>query len=225
MKISNLLVLPLLAGSLHGQTLKDPVPSGEDPATLLELPAAKVIGEDGKSVKPDETADADSKKSDEEGEPAKTETTGTTTTEQGGEDAIRIQVEKTTGRGGARQSKGKVKVYSPWPAKPISNPPVGWKFAPAPKDTESFRTTVKLASGNSVDLSITPYVLVPVVDGHGAIKISEPGYDPTKKYTQENTIGVMLQNSTAEIENHEKHVADSIKRLQQLLSSLPRQEQ
>lgn len=222
MKLTHLLLLPFVATALHAQTLTDPEPSAEDPSSMLELPPATVIDENGKADKPtttesdedvpdEQTAESDNKEVSPAAEPA----------EDGG---IQIHVEKTTGKSGVRHQKGKVKVYSPWPAKPISNPPLGWKFAPAPKGTTPFRTQVKLDSGNTVDLSITPYVLVPVSDGRGAIKITEPGYDAVEKFAQQKTVGAMLQNSTAEIENHEKHAADAIRRLQQLLSSLPRQQ-
>ena len=218
MKISHLLVLAFTVCSLHAQTFNEPAPAGVDPATLLELPPAVVIGEDGKKDPLPVTETS-------EGEPAPEDVqkVGTkTTTAKSSDGGIEIQVEKTTGKTGAKHSKGKVKVYSPYPAKPISNPPLGWKYAPAPKGTTPFRTSVKLASGNSVDLAITPYVLVPLADGRNIISISEPGYDAAQKYDQPDTVGAMLQSSTAEIENHEKRAAEAISRLQQLLSSLPR---
>lgn len=203
--------MPMVVGVLNAQTLTDPVPSAEDPASMLELPPATIINESDKAGKLAE------------GEPDKKGLGGLDDSEQNKDGGIQIQVEKTAGKSGAKGKKGAVKVYSPWPAKPISNPPAGWKFAPAPEGTEPFRTQVKLDSGNTVDLSITPYVLVPISDGKTSIKIFEPGYDPIQKFSQQSTLGVMLLNSTTEIENHEKDAADAIQRLQQLLSSLPRQ--
>lgn len=206
----------MLTVALHAQTLTEPVPSAEDPASMLELPPATVIDEGDKA---DESAEEKPTKDDDSEEEAGTDEGKE---EDGG---IQIQVEKTAGKSGVKHQKGKVKIEAPWPAKPISVPPAGWKFAPGGKETEPFRTQVELASGNTVDLSITPYVLVPISDGRTAIKISEPGYEASLQFAQKNTLGVMLQNSTAEIENHEKHAAAAIQRLQQLLSSLPRKEQ
>ncbi|MBK1830363.1 hypothetical protein JIN77_06480 [Verrucomicrobiaceae bacterium R5-34] len=214
-KHSHLLLLPMLAGALHAQTFNEAPPSTVDPSVLLELPPAVVIDEDGKTdpvlVTPKVKIPAE-----------KTVSEGGTTTAKSTDGGIEIQIEKTNAKAGAQQGGGNVKVYSPYPAKPISNPPLGWKYAPAPKGTAPFRTQVVLASGHSVDLAITPYVLIPQADGRNIIKISEPGYDAAKSYNQQDTVGAMLENSTAEIENHEKQAAAAISRLQQLLSSLPR---
>jgi len=223
MKISYLLALPLTVCGIHAQTFNEPAPTGVDPSALLELPPAIVIGEDGKKD-PAPVAETDKDQTViQDGQDDDPQVVGTkTTTAKSSDGGIEIQVEKTTGKAGAKQGKGRVKVYSPYPAKPISNPPMGWKYAPAPKGTAPFRTSVKLASGNSVDLAITPYVLVPRADGLNIIRITEPGYDAAKRFDQQDTVGAMLQNSTAEIETHEKRAAEAISRLQQLLSSLPR---
>jgi len=202
---------------IHAQTITDPQPSAGDPVAMLELPPVTVVEEGEKS---DDSLGDDKAEADPEGKSDHQQNDDEKKPEADG--GIQIQVEKSSGKSGAKQSKGAVKIDAPWPAKPISLPPAGWKFAPAPKGTQPFRTQVKLVSGNTVDLSITPYVLVPITDGNTSIKISEPGYEAQLQYAQKNTLGVMLQNSTAEIENHEKHAADAIQRLQQLLSSLPR---
>jgi len=136
-------------------------------------------------------------------------------------EGIQIQVEKFNGKSGQGSHKGKVKVTSPWPAKPLDAPPLGWRYIPAPTGIEPYRTTIKLGGDNSVNLAITPYVLVPVSDGRNVIRIAEPGYDPAQGYRQETTIGSILQHSTEEIEYHEKLTSAAIQRLQSLLSSLP----
>lgn len=217
MKISICIIFSMAIGALQAQRLTEPVPSGEDPASMLELPPATVIDE---GEKPASASEDEELELEEEGMTAD-EGEDTVKDEDEG---IQIQVEKTAGKSGVRTQEGKVKIEAPWPAKPISVPPVGWKFAPDTKGSEPFRTQVELASGNTVDLSITPYMLVPISDGRSAIKISEPGYDAALQFAQENTLGVMLQSSLVEIENHEKNAADVIQRLQQLLSSLPRKE-
>jgi len=136
-------------------------------------------------------------------------------------EGIQIQVEKVREASGLGESTAKVKVTSPWPAKPLDSPPLGWKFVPAPKGIDPYRTTVKLSDKKSVNLSITPYVLVPASDGRNVIRIAEPGYQPEQGYLQEDTIGSLLKESTQDIERHEKRAAAAIQRLQQLLSSLP----
>lgn len=140
------------------------------------------------------------------------------------DEGIHIQVEKSTARTGVVNEPGTVKIYSPWPAKPITPAPEGWMFAHAPAGLAPYRTTVKLSGGSSVDLTITPFVLVPRSDGLNAIRIVEPGFDPAKDMAQGDTIGNMLQNATEEVERHEQQAGAVIRRLQQLLSSLPRQQ-
>jgi len=141
--------------------------------------------------------------------------------QQTADEGIQIQVEKSTGISGLSDEPGALKVYSPWPAKPLAEAPAGWQYLPAPSEIKPYKQSVKLGSGKSLDLSITPFVLEPLSDGVKSIRIQEPGYDPTRHYAQENTVGAMLQKSTLELEENEKHAAKAISLLQQLLSSLP----
>jgi len=141
--------------------------------------------------------------------------------QQTADEGIQIQVERSTGISDAARKSGAIKVYSPWPAKPLAEAPAGWRYVPAPSEIEAYKQTVKLSSGNTIDLSITPFVLEPVNDGVKIISIAEPGYDPDLQYAQKNTLGTMLQKSTIELEENEKHAARAISLLQQLLSSLP----
>ena len=141
--------------------------------------------------------------------------------QQTADEGIQIQVESSTAISGNANDSGKIKVYSPWPAKPLADAPVGWKYVPAPAEIEDYKQTVKLSSGNAIDLSITPFVLEPISDGVQVISIAEPGYDPALQYAQKNTVGTMLKKSTMELEENEKHAAKAISLLQQLLSSLP----
>ena len=136
-------------------------------------------------------------------------------------EGIQIQVEKVKGASSHAGATGKVKVSSPWPAKPLDSPPLGWKYIPAPDGIDPYRTAVKLGDQKSVNLSITPYVLVPASDGRNVIRIVEPGYQPAQGYLQEDTIGSILKESTQELERHEQRAAAAIQRFQQLLSSLP----
>ncbi len=138
------------------------------------------------------------------------------------DEGISIQVEKPNIAPGAVPPTGEVKIYSPWPAKPMFPAPEGWKFAPAPEALAPYRTKATLSTGQEVSLAITPFVLVPITDGQTSIRISEPGYQPELGYVQRDTIGVMLQKSNADLEQNEQQAAESIRRLQQLLSSLPK---
>lgn len=213
MKPIHFIAMLALTGSLHGQTLPESTVPDDDAASLL-----LIIGKEGKDseVKLDfgESVDAvDLANKDEEPELQKT-----------ADEGIQIQVEKITGKSGAENEHHKVKIYSPWPAKPISPAPAGWKFSPAPAGLAPYRKTVVLGNGNTVPLTITPFVLVPVSDGLNTIRIVEPGYDPAQRYNQKETVGTILQNSTAELEQNEKQAAVAIRRLQLLLSSLPQQE-
>ena len=216
MKLNISTICFLLAGYLQAQTLTDGGDASEEFSALLELPPVTVI--DGKNSSGDLTEEAGSEEKDNPDDKV-----GEAEGKSDDEEVIQIQIEKIAGKLGVEQEPGSVQIDAPWPAKPISIPPSGWKFAPAPKDVEPFSTQVTLSSGNEVELSITPYILVPLSDGITSIKISEPGYEAALQYGQENTLGIMLQNSTTEIEKHEKQAAATIQQLQQLLSSLPRQ--
>lgn len=141
------------------------------------------------------------------------------------DEGIQIQVEKFTGSTGSSHEAGSVKVYSPWPAKPLAKAPDGWKYVPAPAEIEPYKQSVKLSAGKTLDLSITPFVLEPVSDGASTIRIEEPGFDPALQYAQQSTVGAMLRKSTADLEENEKHAAKAISLMQQLLSSLPHKKQ
>lgn len=137
------------------------------------------------------------------------------------DEGIEVRVEKSSDGAGNGNASSDIKIYSPYPAKPMTAP-AGWQYVPAPDAISPFKQSVKLGTGNSVDLSITPFILVPDSDGANIFSIREPGYDPSLNFTQQHTIGAMLRASTMQIEEHEKQAAKAISRLQQLLSSLPR---
>lgn len=145
----------------------------------------------------------------------------TSKVQQTADEGIQIQVERLTGASHTENKTGTLKVYSPWPAKPLAEAPQGWRYVPAPQEIAAYKQTVKLSGGNTIDLSITPFVLEPVNDGVNIIRIEEPGYNPEQHYAQQNTVGTMLQNSAIELEENEKHTAKAIILMQQLLSSLP----
>lgn len=231
-----------LVGSLYAQDVSPP--SSEDEAAKKApekaAPKAQVIEEDPPVAPAKKEAKTSSKpvkkgkgKGNEdqstelnEGMPPLSELTPLTPTppevEKPVNEGIQIQVEKSNGKAGGGAGNGEVKITSPWPAKPLDVPPLGWKYIPAPAGIEPYRTTVKLGDSDSVNLAITPYVLVPASDGRNVIRISEPGYQPSQNNLQQSTIGSILQQSTEEIERNERQTGAAIQRLQQLLSSLPK---
>ena len=213
MKSIHLIAMMALTGSLHAQTAPESTAPADDASSLLlitgkERTDSEVRLDFGEPVDPGDMAGK-------EDEPE---------LQQTADEGIQIQVEKMTGQSGAGSGRDEVKVYSPWPAKPIAPAPEGWQFSPAPAGLAAYRKTVALGNGNTVALTITPFVLVPVSDGLNAIRIVEPGYDPAQQFSQQETVGSILQNSTAELEQNEKQAAVAIRRLQLLLSSLPQQE-
>ncbi|MGB1260750.1 MAG: hypothetical protein ACPG6P_11960 [Akkermansiaceae bacterium] len=125
----------------------------------------------------------------------------------------------------AKIMQGDVKIKSPWPAKPLSSPPFGWKLAPAPEGTPVHRETVTLKTGERITLSITPYILVPDSDGRTSFTIAEPGYHAPLGLQQKDTVTAVLERSNIEIEKAEKQTAEAIRRLQLLLTSLPKDDQ
>jgi hypothetical protein len=249
MKFRHIISFLTLAGSLHAQGVieiaappeEDLSDNSEAPVNKPSPPRAQVIEEDT----PADTVDAlDAQAADipvEEGvtddadadpmldkpaqdAPAESEDAiaGSDAEKKPANEGIQIQVEKVSGRSGDSSVIGEVKISSPWPAKPLDEPPLGWRYIPAREGIDPYRTTVKLGESSSVNLAITPYVLVPVSDGRNVIRISEPGYQPELSYLQKQTVGAVLQHSTEKIEQQEKLTGAAIQRLQQLLSSLPK---
>ena len=191
------------------------------PQSLLEDEEPEVVAETKEpELVPEKEEDKpeDPKGVDELKEEVESQAEAQSTVDEG----ISIQVEEADSQKEVIVPAGKVKIYSPWPAKPIFPAPEGWQFAPAGKDVTPYRTTARLSTGQEVHLAITPFILVPVSDGQNAIRVMEPGYQPELGYIQRDTIGFMLEKSNTELEETEKQTSESIYRLQQLLSSFPK---
>ena len=140
---------------------------------------------------------------------------------QTADEGIELKVEKSTDSSGNAIESETIKIYSLSPAKPLAAAPEGWHYVPAPYAIKAYKQTVNLVGGNTIDLAITPFVLVPSSDDTKLFSISEPGYNPSMKFSQQETIGAMLQAATMDIEKHEKQAAKAIDLLEQLLSTLP----
>lgn len=133
--------------------------------------------------------------------------------------------DSSSDEGKSEKKSGKVKIFSPWPAKPLGQAPAGWKYVPAPKGTSPYKEKVTLKDGRKLTLSITPYLLVPDSDQSSSFSIAEPGYNPEDMLTQKTTIGAILKRSTEQIEKSEQITSITIRQLQDLLVSLPSKQQ
>ena len=140
---------------------------------------------------------------------------------QTADEGIQVRVGKLTDSSGNTNESETIKIYSPYPAKPRSAAPEGWHYVPAPYAIKAYKQTVSLVGGNTIDLAVTPFVLVPSSDDAKIFSISEPGYNPSMKFSQQETIAAMLQAATMEIEKQEKQAAKAIHLLEQLLATLP----
>ncbi|MEK7949066.1 hypothetical protein [Luteolibacter soli] len=112
-----------------------------------------------------------------------------------------------------------IKLLAPFPAKPLSQPPPGWKLE-HPDDVPPITKEVEL-NGTRIPLSIRPHVLVPDADGANVIAVQEPGYDASLGYAQAGTISALLASSVERMEEDSGKLGDALDRLGQLLSSLP----
>ena len=139
------------------------------------------------------------------------------------ESGLAVRVEKLqTGKGSVNPSQ--VKLLAPFPAKPLAQPPAGWKLDPS-ETAPPFTREVEIAPGSKITLTIHPHVLVPDADGASSFIIPEPGYDSALGYQQTATVGAILSNSLRQLDNDSKQLGDAIDSLQQLLISLPKPEQ
>lgn len=113
-----------------------------------------------------------------------------------------------------------VKLLAPFPAKPLSAPPTGWRLE-HPKEVPAFVREVALSNGTKISLSIRPHLLVPDADGAHVIAVKEPGYEPALRYAQTGTMSAVLSNSLERLDEDSRKMSDAVERLGQLLSSLP----
>lgn len=137
-------------------------------------------------------------------------------------DGLAVRVEKLrTGKGTVDPSQ--VKLFAPFPAKPLAKPPAGWHLDAA-NIAPPFTREVELAPGTTVTLTIRPHLLVPDADGATVFNIPEPGFDNKLGYAQTATVGANLSNSIRRLDEDAKRLGTAIDSLQQLLVSLPKPE-
>jgi len=135
------------------------------------------------------------------------------------EDGLSVDVEKLQNGKGVIQS-GEIKLLAPFPAKPLSPTPAGWKLDSL-ADVPPLKKEVELSPGKKITLTIRPHLLVPETDGATSFSITETGYNPTLGYKQKDTVGAILSRSIHQLENDSKELGTAIDNLQQLLVSLP----
>jgi hypothetical protein len=134
--------------------------------------------------------------------------------------SVKVRVEKLQGADGP-VAPSDVKLVFPFPAKPLSSIPKGWKLASSDSATP-FTRDVEVSPGSTIPLSIRPHVLIPDTDGMTTFTVKEPGYDPALGYQQKDTVGAILSDSVRQLEEDSLQMGHAIERLQQLLVSLPR---
>jgi hypothetical protein len=117
-----------------------------------------------------------------------------------------------------------ITIKAPFPAKPLSQTPPGWKMVPSKDPEAGFEKEVEIAPGTGMKLAIRPHVLVPDADGATAFGVTEPGFDPSLQYRQNGTVGCLLGQSIRHLKEDEAKLGEAIDRLEQLLVSLPDQE-
>ncbi len=133
-------------------------------------------------------------------------------------EGVTVSVEPGSGSGPVDAKA--VKLLAPFPAKPLAAPPAGWRLE-HPKDLPAFTREVPLSNGARIQLSIRPHLLVPDADGAQVIAVSEPGFDPDKRYAQTSTTSAVLAASIESLDDDSRKMSEAIDRLGQLLGSLP----
>ncbi len=117
----------------------------------------------------------------------------------------------------------KVKLLAPFPAKPLAQPPTGWRLE-ASDDAPPITREVELSPGKHITLTVRPHLLVPDMDGADVFTVPEPGFDSSLGYRQSATVGAVLARSIRQLDDDTKELGNVIDNLQQLLVSLPKPE-
>lgn len=134
--------------------------------------------------------------------------------------AVNVRVEKLQTPTGPVDA-GMVKLLAPFPAKPLSTIPKGWKLDSS-GNAPAFTREVEVTPGSKITLNIRPHVLIPDTDDATTFTVNEPGYEPALGYQQKDTVGAILSNSIRQLEEDSRQMGNAIDRIQQLLVSLPK---
>lgn len=196
---------PILSGLSEGFGESD-IPSV---SVDISATAASLHGDDFKlEPSPEPEAPTVEPAPPEESEPAPPEPEGVSISVEAGVD------------GSSKVDSTAVKLLAPFPAKPLFQPPAGWRLE-HPEEVPTFIRQVPLANGTRISLAIRPHLLVPDADGDQVLAVHEPGYDPALRYAQTGTTGAVLASSVERMEEDSRKMSDALDRLSQLLSSLP----
>lgn len=136
------------------------------------------------------------------------------------EPGLSVRVSGFTGKA-AKLDPDKISLKAPFPAKPLGPTPDGWKLVRAGENVPIFESEAEVAPGSGLQLKVRPHLLVPAADGNTVFAVNEPGFDPALDYRQVETIGSLLGESVRRLEEDETEMAEAIRRLDQLLISLP----
>ena len=131
-----------------------------------------------------------------------------------------IQVEVEGGTSTTDFPAQDIRLLAPFPAKPLSQAPAGWKLI-HPDTTPPLSQKVQLSNGSTLTLSVRPHVLVPDADGKETFALMEPGFDPEHGYAQKHTVGAILADSIDQLEDQAARLDAASRRLSELLDSLP----
>ena len=134
--------------------------------------------------------------------------------------AVRVDTIQT-GTGNIDPSQ--VELQEPFPAKPLAQPPAGWRLKSLPT-VPPFTREVELVPGKKITLTIRPDILVPDADGTTVFSVPEPGYDAALGYRQLATVGSILTHSIGHLDDDAQTLGTAIDQLQQILVSLPKPE-
>ncbi|MEO1856624.1 MAG: hypothetical protein ABGY95_04565 [Rubritalea sp.] len=115
---------------------------------------------------------------------------------------------------------GTFQLLTPWAPKPMQKPPIGWRYIPAEQE-KAYPIKVKLTTGKTLSLSVTPYTLVPEISSR-IIQAREPGYEPRRGYQQVHSISASLRTTTNNLEQAGNSLDQSIANLAALVDSLPK---
>ncbi len=139
------------------------------------------------------------------------------------EPELEVRVESIR-KGSGSIDPAQVKLKASFPAKPLSAAPDAWVLEKS-EQAPVFRKDVELQPGTTISLSIKPHILSPESDGINTFSVSEPGFDASQGYLQENTVSAILSNSVAQLDNDSLQLGNAISELHRLLGSLPKTEE
>lgn len=211
--------LALLSSVGFSQTLDQPDTEPADAsapppkAAIVEDPDAPAATEPAQPAPAQEEQSPDNKAAEPVAPPTQEPEPPAPAPKQG----VEIRVEAVSGKTTAKPED--IQITAPFPAKPLSETPAGWKLVRSDK-AKPFTKEVDVA-GSKLTLTIHPHILTPDDDGLTVFSVSEPGYQAALQYQQVETVGAILQESIQQNEAESNRMKSALENLRQLLESLP----